>query len=116
MDNLSAVLSSGGKWTKSALSLTVLFYFFENKRDLKQKNIKDYKTGVANTLESVIFFSKIFLSYFFVLFCFEMIMDSHSVVRRTGKLCAPSRKPCPVGLFHLDVHLYPLSYPCMINW
>ena len=33
---------------------------------------------------------------------------------RAWKLCTPSHLPCPVHLFRLDIHLYPLS--CPLTW
>ena len=39
-----------------------------------------------------------------------------SCLERAWKLRAPSHIPCPLQLFHLDIHLYPLSYPFIINW
>ena len=36
---------------------------------------------------------------------------------RTQRACgSPSPHTCPVHLFHLDVHLYPVSYSFITNW
>lgn len=37
------------------------------------------------------------------------------MLKRARKLHALSCRPCPTHLFHLDFHLYPLSYPFIIN-
>ena len=37
-------------------------------------------------------------------------------LERAWKLRTPSHIPYPIHLFHLNVHLYPLPYPFIINW